>query len=252
MDFLRRLAPARDTDAARAVAVLPSRFASESPLRATIGQARPAQRAGDDEARFALRATIGQVRPNQRPRDDEATFPLDASPAPAAAKALAAQRKPVASVVQPPQTATRPPESGPIPRDDGKAAAWTPAQAEAPQIDAAKPRAFEYRHGANSERATPASPKLQGPVTALAVSQGHESAAAPPAAPRVTLPLSQSILAQRALQSRDDNQVVHVTIGRIDVVANAAPAPAVHRTRAPRQATVTLADYLRGSKGSRQ
>ena len=30
MDFLRRLAPPRETDASRAVAVLPSRFASES------------------------------------------------------------------------------------------------------------------------------------------------------------------------------------------------------------------------------
>lgn len=250
MDFLRRLAPARETDAARAVAVLPSRFASESPLRATIGQDGPAQRAGDDEARFELRATIGQAWPAQQARDDEATFAFDASSAPAATKALAAQRKPVAGV-QPSQTRMRPPESGPTHPDFGKAAAWTPAQAEAPQIDAAKPRAFEYRHGANSERAPPASPKLQSPVTTLAVSQGHESAAAPPAAPRVTLPLSQSILAQRALQSRDDNQVVHVTIGRIDVVANAAPAPGVHRTPPPRQATVTLADYLRGSKGSR-
>ncbi|MEO5658408.1 MAG: hypothetical protein ABIQ90_01245 [Polaromonas sp.] len=65
--------------------------------------------------------------------------------------------------------------------------------------------------------------------------------------------MSQSTLAQRALRSRDeDKQVVHVTIGRIDVVANAAPTPAVRRTQAPRQGTVTLADYLRGGKGSRQ
>jgi hypothetical protein len=67
----------------------------------------------------------------------------------------------------------------------------------------------------------------------------------------VALPLSQSILAQRTLQSRDDSQVVHVTIGRIDVVANTAPAPAVGRGPTPRQRTATLADYLRGG-GSRR
>jgi hypothetical protein len=68
----------------------------------------------------------------------------------------------------------------------------------------------------------------------------------------VALPLSQSILAHRTLQSRDDSQVVHVSIGRIDVVANTAPAPATRRSPTPRQATVTLADYLRGGSGSRR
>lgn len=250
MDFLRRLAPARETDSARAVAALPSRFASESPLRATSGQDGPAQRAGDEEASFSRRATIGEDWPAQQARDDGATFAFDPSSAAAATEALVAQRKPVAGV-QPSQAAMRPPESGPIHRDFNQAAALTPAQAEAAQIDAAKPHAFAYRHGANSERAAPVVPKLQRPVATLAVSQGHESVAPPPAAARVTLPLSQSILAQRALQSRDDNQVVHVTIGRIDVVANTAPAPAARHNPAPRQATVTLADYLRGGHGGR-
>jgi hypothetical protein len=68
----------------------------------------------------------------------------------------------------------------------------------------------------------------------------------------VALPLSESILAQRTLQSRDENHVVHVTIGRIDVVANTAPSPAVRRSPTPRQATVTLADYLRGGNESRR
>jgi hypothetical protein len=60
------------------------------------------------------------------------------------------------------------------------------------------------------------------------------------------------MLAQRTLLSRDDSQVVHVTIGRIDVIAHTAPAPAVRRSPTPRQGTVTLADYLRGEDGSRR
>ena len=298
MDFLRRLAPLRETDATRAVAVLPSRFAIESPLRATIGQARPAQ----------------------RPDDDETSLSLDATSPPAATNALAAQRHPVTGV-QPSQAAPRPLASATTHRDNGKATSSTHAPAEAPDIDVADPRASQDRHGANSkhakpagperqglaaalgnidaadqaaprplasatthrdngkatssthapaeapdidvadprvfqdrnsERARPISPKLQGLATALAGSHGLQDVAPQPAQPRVALPLSQSILAQRTLQSRDDSQAVHVTIGRIDVVANTAPAPAVRRSPTLRQGTVTLADYLRGGNGSRR
>ena len=203
MDFLRRLAPTRDTDATRAVAVLPSRFASERPLRAAID-------------------------------------------------AFAAQRPPVAGV-QPSQVVPRPLGSGPAGRHDGKAPSSTYAPAEAPDIDVADPRAFQDRHGANSERVRPTSPQLQARATALPGSHGLQGVAAPSPHPRVASPLSESILAQRTLQSRDDDsQVVHVTIGRIDVVANTAPAPAVRRSPTPRRGTVTLADYLRGGNGSRR
>ena len=67
--------------------------------------------------------------------------------------------------------------------------------------------------------------------------------------PAAMQPLSQAVLAQRAPSSREENHVVHVTIGRIDVVANTAPAPAARTSPAPRQASVSLADYLR--KGNR-
>ena len=231
MDFLHRLAPAHQSDATRAVAVLPSRFASESPLRASIAQDRPAEKAGDDEAAFA--------------------FALEAISAPAANSALAAPPRTVAAD-RPLQTAMQPPDSGPTQRDFVKAAALTAALAEAPQIDATQPPAFETQHGAKSEPARSTSPKLQRSVAALARSQDRENATSPTVQARVTLPLSESILAQRAHQSRDDKQVVHVTIGRIDVVAHPTPAPAVRHTPTPRQATVTLADYLRGDKGSRQ
>jgi len=266
MDFLRRLAPPRETDATRAVAVLPSRFAIESPLRATIGQDRPAQRADDDETSLSLDATsppaatnvlaaqrhpITGVQPSPRPDDDETSLSLDATSPPAATNALPTQRYPVTGV-QPSQAAPRPLGSGPTRRHYGKATSSTHALAEAPDIDVADRRAFQDRHGANSERARPAGPELQGFAAALPASYSLQGVAAPPAQPRVALPLSQSILAQRTLQSRDDSQVVHVTIGRIDVVANTAPAPVVRGSQTPRQGTVTLADYLRRGNGGRR
>ena len=240
MDFLRRLAPARETDATRAVAVLASRFASQNPLQEMIGQGRPAQ----------------------RPDDDEASLSPDAALPPAANDTLA-QRPPVSSV-QPSEAAPRPFASEPTRRDNGNATspAHAPANeretslafapAEVPRIHVADPSAFQNRHGENPERARPASPERQDLAAALPASPARQAAIAPPAHARAALPLSQALLAQRTLQSRDDSRVVHVTIGRIEVVANTAPAPAVRRSPAPRQTTVTLADYLRGSHGGRQ
>jgi hypothetical protein len=240
MDFLRRLAPPRETDATRAFAVLPSRFASENPLQ----------------------ATMGQVRPAQRPDDDEASLSPDAALPPAANNTLAGQRPPVTSV-QPSQAAPRPLANEPTRRDNEKASSPTHvpanekatspayAPAEAPRIHVASSPVFKDMHEENPERARPAIPEPMSLATPAAT-HSLQNVTAPPAQARVALPLSQAILAQRTLQSRDDSQVVHVTIGRIDVVANTAPAPAVRRSPAPRQGTVTLADYLRGSHGGRQ
>ena len=241
MDFLRRLAPRRETDVTRAFAVLPARFAGENPLQATMGQGRPAQ----------------------HPDDDEASLSPDAASPPAANNTLAAQRPPVTRV-QPSQATPRPLASEPMRRDNekatppahvsanGKATSPAHAPAEAPGIHVADPRVVQNRHGENPGRARPASPERQDLAAALAASPGLQNVTAPPAQARVALPLSQAILARRTLQSRDDSQVVHVTIGRIDVVANTAPAAAPRRSPTPRQPTVTLADYLHGSHGGRQ
>ena len=220
MDFLRRLSPARETDVTRAFALLPSRFAGENPLQATMAQARPAQRPYDDEA---------------------ALSPEPASP-PAASDTVAAPPHLVDGKATSPIHAAV--------NDKATLPAYAPA--EAPGIHVSAPRAFADRHGENPERARPANSKRQELAVALAASPGLQNVTAPPAQARVALPLSQAMLAQRTLQSRNDSQVVHVTIGRIDVVANTAPAPAVRRSPAPRQGTVTLADYLRGSHGGRQ
>ena len=250
MDFLRRLAPPRETDATRAVALLPSCFASERPMRAMIGQARPAQRPDDDEALLSLDTTSAPAAyaGSGRGAESYTTLSLDAK---LVVDAVTAQQDPVKGV-QPSQVVSRPFGIKPTLRDSQTATSPTHAPAEAPDLDVADPRAGQDRHGASLERAKQARPELQGFVAALAASQGLQGVAVPLAQPRVALPLSQAILAQRTLQSRDDGQVVHVTIGRIDVVANTAPAPAVTRSPPPRQATVTLADYLRSGNGSRQ
>ena len=229
MDYLRRLAPRRETDVTRAFAVLPSRFAGENPLQATIGQGRPAQ----------------------YPDDDEASLSPDVASAPAANDTLAAQAHRVTSV-RPSEAAPRPLARDPTRRVNGKATSLAFAPAEAPGIQVADPRALPDRHGENPERARPAGPEHQDLAAALAASPGLQNVTAPPAQARAASPLSQAILAQRTLQVRDDSQVVHVTIGRIDVVANTAPAPASRRSPVTRQPTVTLADYLHGSHGGRQ
>ena len=229
MDFLRRLAPSHESDVTRAVAVLPSRFASERPLRATNLQARPTPHSEQDEAPLSLCADSASAAANVR-----ATKPIPVSR------------------VQPSQAASSSLVSGLTQRDNRKASSLSHAAAEAPDIDLADPRALQDRHGADPERARTVGPALQPPAATRAASLSLQGDVTALAQPRTALPLSQAILAQRTFQSRDDRQVVHVTIGRIEVVANTAPAPAVRRSPSPRQGTVTLADYLRGSHGDRQ
>jgi hypothetical protein len=229
MDFLRRLAPPRETDPARALAVLPPRFASETPLRVTFGQPQPAQRIDEDEASLSPEATS----------------------AAAATSTLATPRHPIADV--------RLSQAAPLPlgselprRDNGKVTSPTHAPAETPDVDVAEPLPLQGRQSVYSERARRTNPELQGLPAALPASRILQGVDAPPTQPRPALPLSRAILTQRTLQSQDDNQVVHVTIGRIDVVTNAAPVPAARRSPTPRKATVPLADYLRGGNGGRR
>jgi len=241
MDFLRRLAPPRETDPARAVAVLPSRFASEMPLRVTVGQPQHVHHVDEDEA----------------------SLTPETSSVPAVISAFATPRHSVADV-RPSQAVLLPLGSELPRRGKKKAISPTPKPAELPNVDAAEPRQWQDQQGVNSERAQPINPELRvlsvslpathvfQSVNAPPDSDGPQMVAAPPAQSRPASPLSQGILTQRTLQSRDDNQVVHVTIGRIDVVASAAPAPAARRSPTSRQATVPLAEYLRGGSGSRR
>jgi hypothetical protein len=214
MDFLRRLTPPRETDVTRAVAVLPSRFESRNPLRAAISQPEQAHRLHDDETTVSLGATS------------------------APADGMVSRRQDITGV-QPSQFDPR-----------RKEPSSTRAPADAPKGDVAEPGVFQDRSCAHSEPSRPTRPGQQNFAGALVASHRRPGVSAPAAQPRPALPLSQAILSERTLQSRGDDQVVHVTIGRIEVVAATAPAPALRRSARPRPATLPLADYLRGRNGS--
>ena len=81
---------------------------------------------------------------------------------------------------------------------------------------------------------------------------GTRRAAAPlMGAPRTAPPMSEGALATRVTQPEDQQAVVHVTIGRIEVTAVNAPAPAQAASSRPPRNTVSLADYLRNGSGRR-
>ena len=229
MDFLRRLAPARETDAARAVAVLPSRFAGLHPLQENFDAARS----------------------DQRPASDEASpWPLPGWPP--VASPMAAQRQ-AAAPIQPGQ-ATPIPLAGQSRRSESeqsRSPAAVPAKAPG-RPEALPSRAVQDRAGDNVKRFSPAIPQATNPAAAVMTAMpALQEASAPPARAQETWPLSNASLAQRVSRPNDDGPVVHVTIGRIEVVAHTAAAPVPARGPAPRQPTVTLADYLRGSPGGR-
>lgn len=219
MDFLRRLAPLRDTDATRAVAVLPSRFASEGPTRAA-----------------------GAAPVSQRSLGEGAFAP--------AQEAITSHPPAVARAEQRLQGAAEPARAEPLhphgvqPKLSER---WLPA---ARAIPVAAARASDDRKPVSPHRvlATDAQSLAAAPVAAPEV---HASPV-PPLRDRVNPPLSQAVVAQRASSSRDESPVVHVTIGRIDVVAGTPTPPARRSPKAPRAPTVALADYLRAGNGSRR
>jgi hypothetical protein len=221
MEFLRRLAPSRATDATRAVAVLPSRFSADRPLHAAPGEAAPGAQVREDEPASAADAT---------------RMPAQLAPLPS--------RPPSRAGTQQESSQPTPPDAHPAGRTERPA-----RSAPAPRVGTP---AFEDRPTATSMPAGPPAPTPQSAVPLVTPGRGAEPAAPAPFEPAPAAPLSPAILAQRAAHPGEDNQVVHVTIGRIDVVANVAPAPAAARTPKPRSGTVALADYLRGDNGSRR
>lgn len=222
MDFLRRLAPLRDTDATRAVAVLPSRFAGEAPLRAA--SALPDSPRSLGEGDFApVREAVTRRAPDL---------------------AKAGQRQYLGNLGHARAEPLRPAVALPtLP---------TRSLAEAPAIAATVARVSGDRQptGPQSSLATDGQYTAAKPAISLDLHAGP--ALSSPS--RTNPPLSQAVVAQRAQASHDDGPVVHVTIGRIDVVAGTPPPspPARRSAKAPRTPTVALADYLRAGNGSRR
>ena len=228
-DFLRRLAPARETDAARAVAVLPSRFSSLHPLQGILEHAQSGQSPGDDETSPWTQAGLPPVvSPMAAQRRTAAPF----QPGPAAPIVLASESRRRAN-----ESALSP-------------AAVPVKSPGAPEVSPI--HLVQNRAGDNAGRARPASAQATSPAAAvLPAMPAFQKARVAPTPAQDAWPLSDASLAQRMPRPQDDGPVVHVTIGRIEVVAHTAPAQAPPRSPAPRQPSVTLADYLRGSHGGR-
>jgi hypothetical protein len=225
-DFLRRLAPRGADDATRAVAVLPSPYTGDAPLRA-----------------------LGDSHVQSRRNDEEATgFATDASFAAEAIDTAPAQSHPVDGS-EPLQGEHRVHGAATARQAQGQAASSMPLAFEGnrPGFAADQPRSLKDPTAELDSTSRSAVPNV---MSSRMAARGLPSATSSPAPARIAQPLSPSILAERTRHSRDENQVVHVTIGRIDVVAHTEPAPAVRRNPTPRQPTVTLADYLRGGKRS--
>ena len=225
MDFLRRLAPPREGDLSRAVAVLPSRFAGEVPLRSTPA---PGEAAGSFDD--ALPPADAQTPPPRLQR---------AHPAPAEA-VPAVQRTvlhPVPVTAAQPGTGAAAPARHAPPRDP-----MPPAQPNPPaaKVDGASAPARREAVARGEPAVPPARPRAAASAT--------PAATRPAIAPPIANPLSPRTVAARAQAAEPPRPVIHVTIDRIDVRTPAAPArapaPAKPRAAAP---SVSLADYLRGS-----
>ena len=245
MDFLRRLAPPREGDTTRAVAVLPSRFARESSLRSASG--------------FPTANPISQDE--GLPESSEAPSPpvavQDGSEPAYVRRAASARRVDRSSIEQrvaglPPLDMPGPARAPPV--YQGHLESMTPRSPLRPEAPNTDSEDANLVSGSRSGRAQyPASAAFAAEATALpAPASGTRRAAAPLiGAPRTAPPLSEGALAARVTQPEEQQAVVHVTIGRIEVTAIHAPAPARAVSPRPTRNTVSLADYLRSGSGRR-
>jgi hypothetical protein len=230
MDFLRRLAPVRDTDPSRAQALLPSLFSNQQPL-----QEAPVRAA--TEQRFDDGTISGLLARDEPPGTGNSAAPMgpaviDFESLHAAPNALAA--KPAPGKKQRPVSPVR--------------ASDQPTDAPSISHVRTAPEAVPLAEPSPALHSLPSSPAR----AALNAMPMRQPSSAPYAQPVDTGPLSQSSLAQRTVPSHEDSAVVHVTIGRIDVVTSTAAPSAPSRSAAPRQPSVTLAEYLRGQHRSHE
>lgn len=231
MDFLRRLAPPRENDPTRATAVLPSRFATEHPLRMTAPPVPPDSHVDEDATltRDARRATARISEPRGQRSAAINKHYSGSELEPLENELLGDDLEEVASNLH---------RSGAV-----------DAPSAIGDVDA---NAIRKQRNADSKRPGTLDAHPYRFAPALSAAHGAQGMATARSLPTVAAPLSQAMLAQRAHQPHEPSEVIHVSIGRIEVVTNTAPAPAARRTSKPRAGTVTLADYLRGSSGSRR
>ena len=280
-DFLSRIA-AKAVGAAPLVEPrLPSRFEArreaadefprscEEPVEAAVdaepsGSASPPRRPRVEAVASETRpigretaATAGEARP-PRPRGTETgTPPPSAAPPPPPAQAPAAplaQPAPApARAEMPPAAPDRPrpllvppPETGAADRSEG-AIARRPASE--PVVPAARER----------DRASRPAPEAAASDAPPPVAREAPAPAARPQSPALDLAVRMPEIRPRptrgeirAVEHSPPRPVVNITIGRIEVRANAAAAaPPTRRTPPPRPAPQSLADYLERRGGAR-
>lgn len=244
MDFLRRLAPLPEGDTTRAVAALPSRFASESPLRApaVAAKSKPISK-GVALARIP-RLTSASGTMHTSADSAGAHRPLQPEPAgQSAIERLVTDPRPLAM--------SRPADAAPAHRE-GRYESIAPRSTVRPQtqgIDAEGPRQVMHSGPRGPELEAYAGFITETSAVAAAPVQPQRmpSVGSAPVVPtRMVSPLSEAALATRTTQAREQRPVIHVTIDRIEVRAPASPerraAPVKPRAASP---TVSLSDYLR-------
>jgi hypothetical protein len=222
MDFLRRLAPPRDGDSSRAVAVLPSRFASEVPLRSVPSEIVTA---ADDVPHTPIAILRAADAEPARHTQTVATPP--------------APRK----ALDPVTIATTPPVSAAVPERPA-----TARESMRPARPIHRPVTVDAPVPPLHRDAAPVATE-QSPRAPVASTRPIPATARPTITPPPARPLSPQAVTARTGAREPPRPVIHVTIDRIDVRAPATPARAPTPTQ-PRAASpsVSLADYLRGGR----
>ena len=231
MDFARRLAPVRDSDATRADAVLPSRFGGESPLRA------PPTASVDDAGSPPSTGTTGLDAGTTPQVDALRGLSIDAvsaRAAPSTAATTAAGMRSRDSTNATTHTTDRRDAVAAMPMHVGVASPLDGA-ARAPHERDASSLAAD---GRSTLKVSVPSPMQPAPTAVASRSDLLR--------PATRSPMSDAALAARSAQSAEPRPVVHVTIDRIEVRAPAASPRPVLTPRARSAApSVSLGDYLR-------
>lgn len=230
IDFLRGLAPSADHKPSRAVAVLPSRFAVDRPLRAELSHLATPRPASEDET--ALPHSVADVRHARARQSREKRVANDS---------IEMTRERIEGVKE------RKPETAAEDRnrldDRRRLSASAAARERGVSMDMPEPRVAAVRHEASREE-----PVIADASPRPAAKSHVESVrtVAPPSAP-----MSPARVAGRAASKHLPTEI-YVTIDRIDV---RVPGPAQRPPASPRATpapTVSLSDYLRSGDTGRQ
>lgn len=232
MDFARRLAPPRDADATRAVAVLPSRYGGGSPLRSS-----PATMHGDGEGPPGL--LVGAMEPMQ-----VAASRLDPARTPAA-EARGQRLSAIPSSAPSGEAAPRD-AAMPMSRSLGDTGDVHPADRRPLHLPSRDTQAPVPLGGVAAAIVTPELAQVQNALPPRFA--GLRPISARPAAMQhapTRRPLSEAALAARSARTSEPRPIVQVTIDRIDVRAPATPPRAMAPQKRIATPSVSLSDYLR-------